>query len=245
MLTIREAMEAFVAGWVYTRRMERTITVGDFHGMPHLRFSGAPTMRKRPDEFMVLNKSADEVIRLVRGAFAEVPHLLMAFTNAPEETVIAYGRQNYHLNSREYLMAIDLASAGFSAPDYLAVGRVASEEERVWFNTPHGREVIPPRALGDERLGYYYVRFCDVLACEGRCAITDANDANIALIDSVYTAEAYRRRGLGSALMTAILANAAGRGAGYSVLVASEDGQKLYLTLGYEVLADMLVFEAD
>ena len=242
MLTIREAMEVFIAGWVYTRRMERTISVDDFHGMPHLSFSGAPTMRQRFDEFMILDVPADEVVRLVRGAFAEVPHLLTAFTNAPEETVIAYGRQNYHLESREYLMAVDLSSAGFSAPDYLAVGQVASEEERLWFNTAHEREVVPLHALADKRLGYYYVRFGDDLACEGRCAMTEAN---IALIDSVYTAEAYRRRGLGSSLMQAILANAAARGAAYSVLAASEDGHKLYLTLGYEVLADMLVFEAD
>ncbi|MBZ0288693.1 MAG: hypothetical protein K8I30_13835 [Anaerolineae bacterium] len=45
MLTIREAMAAFISGWVYTRRMERTITVGDFQGMPHLSFSGAPELR--------------------------------------------------------------------------------------------------------------------------------------------------------------------------------------------------------
>ncbi|MEO8610923.1 MAG: GNAT family N-acetyltransferase [Chloroflexota bacterium] len=242
MLTIREAMQAFVAGWVYTRRMERTITVDDFQGMTHLIFSGAPTMRQRFDEFMILDQPAEEVVRLVRAEFADVPHLLTAFTNAPEATVIAYGKQNYHLNSREYLMAVDLSAAKFSAPDYLAVGQVASEEERVWFNTAHEREVIPPRALGDARLGYYYVRFGDDLACEGRCAMTDKN---VALIDSVYTAQAYRRRGLGSTLMQAVLADAAVRGATYSVLAASEDGHKLYLTLGYEVLADMLVFEAD
>src|SRR6185503_11776142 len=119
MLTIREALEAFVAGWVYTRRMERTITVDDFHGMPHLSFSGAPTMRQRFDEFMILDKPAEEVVKLVRAEIADAPHLLTAFTNEPEETVIAYGKQNYHLNSREYLMAVDLRVAAFSAPDYL------------------------------------------------------------------------------------------------------------------------------
>jgi GNAT superfamily N-acetyltransferase len=242
MLTIGEAMAAFVAGWVYTRRMERTIAVDDFHGMARLSFSGAPELRQRFDELMILDRAADEVVGLARSAFAGIHHLLTVFTNAPEETVIAYGKQDYHLNSREYLMAIDLGEAEIAAPDYLAVGQVASEEERLWFNAAHGREVIPLHALVDERLGYYYVRFGDDLACEGRCAMTDNH---IALIDSVYTAEAYRRRGLGSALMAAILADAVSKGAGYSVLAASEDGRKLYLTLGYEVLADLLVFEAD
>ena len=242
MLTIREAMEAFIDGWVYTRRMERTITVDDFHGMPHLRFSGAPTMRQRFDELMILDRTAEEVVGLVRPSFADILYLLNVFTTTPEETVITYGKYNYHLHSREYLMAIDLRMAGITAPDYLAVAQVASEEERTWFNQAHGREVIPLRALGDARLGYFYVRFGDDLACEGRCAMTEKS---IALIDSVYTAGAYRRRGLGSTLMRAILADAAARGAVYSVLAASEDGHKLYLTLGYSVLADMLVFEAD
>ncbi|MBZ0288694.1 MAG: GNAT family N-acetyltransferase [Anaerolineae bacterium] len=191
---------------------------------------------------MILDREADDVVGLVRLALNEIPHLLNVFTTTPEQAVIAYGKQDYHLNSREYLMAIDLGEAEISAPDYLAVGQVASEEERLWFNAAHGREVIPLHALVDERLGYYYVRFGDDLACEGRCAMTETH---IALIDSVYTAEAYRRRGLGSALMAAILADAATKGADYSVLAASEDGRKLYLTLGYAVLADMLVFEAD
>lgn len=241
MLTIREAMEAFIAGWVYTRRMERTITVNDFHGMPHLRFSGAANMRQRPDEVMILDRAADEVVPLISDALASVPYVLNVFTTTPDETVIAYGKHGYYLHSREYLMVIDLRTAGITAPDYVAVGQVVTEEERLWFNAAHGREVIPPRAMGDERLGYFYVRFGDDLACEGRCALTD----EIALVDSVHTAETYRRRGLGSALMSAILADARAKGANYSVLIASEDGRELYLTLGYSVLADVLVFAAD
>jgi hypothetical protein len=50
---------------------------------------------------------------------------------------------------------------------------------------------------------------------------------------------------LGSALMLRMLVDAAERGATYSALVASEDGRKLYLTLGYQVLTDMLVLEPD
>jgi GNAT superfamily N-acetyltransferase len=242
MLTIREAMDAFIAGWVYVRGMERMIRVSDFHGMPYLRFGSAPGLADRPDELMILERAADEVVGLARPAFGEQPYRLNVFTTTPEQAIIDYGRLGYRVASWEYLMAVDLRTATISVPDHATARRVTSEAERLWFNGAHEREVIPARAMGDERVGYYYIRLGNDLACEGRCGMTDTQ---IVIADSIRTAEAYRRRGLGSILMKALLTDAAAKGTVYGALVASEAGRNLYLTLGYAMLADLVIFEAE
>jgi GNAT superfamily N-acetyltransferase len=234
-------MDAFIAGWLYSRQMERDIMiVSKSEAVLHLRFSAPPLMRQRPDEYMIFQASRDDIKRIIREADVDRPHLLTVFTNDPQATLDTYAQYHYLLFAREYLMAVALEPKRFSTAGDVVVRRVSSEAERQWFNRAREREVIPPHALGDPRLSYYYVRHGDLLICEGRCILTPDK---IAVVDSIYTAEAYRRRGLGAALMRTMLNDAAQRGAQYSALAASDDGRQLYLTLGYTVLADMLSLE--
>ncbi len=242
MLTTRAAMNAFIAGWTYSRALERKVTVSDFHGLKQVQFGDTPVLQSRPQEFLILDVPPDEVIRLLRPAVAQVPHRLSVFTDQPEDTLAAYAGYAYHLFMQQYLMAIDLTTTKLAPVEGIAVERVTSEEARRWFNYMRQREVIPPSVLNDARMSCYYIRFGDDLACEGRCIFTPDN---IAVIDMIYTSDAYRRRGLGGALMLKMLLDAAEYGAAYSALVASEDGRKLYLTLDYQVLADLLVLEPD
>lgn len=242
MLTIREAIDAFIKGWVYSRRMEREITLLQFGAITRVRFGEAANVRSHFDEFMIHEMPAAEVLALLQDEVS-TPHLLSVFTTEVETSLAAYAAYHYHLRAHEYLMALKLPGENLPSAADVPIDRVTTEAERQWYNTVHEREVIPPRALGDSRIGYYFVRIDDELACEARCILTPEN---VALIDSVYTADAYRRRGLGSANMTKILNDAAAQNnVAYSVLVASEDGRKLYLTLGYQVLADMLILELD
>jgi GNAT superfamily N-acetyltransferase len=242
MLTIREAMDAFIAGWAFSRAVERKVTVSHFHGLRRVQFGNTPVLKSRPDEFMILDVPPDEVIRLLRPTVADIPHRLSVFTDQPEDSLDDYARHNYHLFMQEYLMAVDLTASNFSTAEGVPVERVASEEARAWFNYMRQREVIPPHTLNDNRMGCYYIRFGDDLACEGRCIFTPEN---VAVMDMIYTTEEYRRQGLGSALMLKMLVDAAERSAAYSALAASVEGRKLYLTLGYQVLSDMLILEPD
>jgi GNAT superfamily N-acetyltransferase len=242
MLTIRQAMEAFIAGWGYSRSMERQITVSDVGGLTRVQFGHNPLLKPRPDEFMILDVPPDDVMQVIRPTFATIPHRLSIFTQQPDETLAAYTRYGYHLYMNQYLMAVDLHEATFIAAEGVVVESVDSEAKRLWFNRKREREVIPARALNDPHMGCYYVRIGDDLAAEGRYMLTPEN---ITVMDLIYTTEAYRRQGLGSALMQRMLIDAAGRGSPYSALVASDDGRKLYMTLGYEILSDLLVLEPD
>lgn len=61
------------------------------------------------------------------------------------------------------------------------------------------------------------------------------------IVDRILTNPDFRRRGLGGAVMSALAAEALSRGARNGLLIASEEGQYLYGTLGWEPVASVLI----
>lgn len=59
--------------------------------------------------------------------------------------------------------------------------------------------------------------------------------------DRIVTEPAHRRRGLGGAVMTALVDGGLAAGATHGVLVASPEGRLLYEALGWERVADVLI----
>ncbi|MEO3815264.1 N-acetyltransferase [Plantactinospora sp. B24E8] len=62
-----------------------------------------------------------------------------------------------------------------------------------------------------------------------------------AVADRIETTPAHRRKGLASAVMGALANSAIEEGVEHGILIASEDGQRLYLTLGWQPVADVLI----
>lgn len=71
-------------------------------------------------------------------------------------------------------------------------------------------------------------------AARGRLVLQGA----LVAFDQIETEEAHRRRGLGSAVMQALGAEAISRGAERGILVATPAGRALYASLGWELLSD-------
>lgn len=71
----------------------------------------------------------------------------------------------------------------------------------------------------------------DVLAAQGQVGLVGTD----VVFDRIGTVAAYRRRGLGTLVMTALAERAAQRGAREALLVATVDGQALYERLGWSV----------
>lgn len=117
----------------------------------------------------------------------------------------------WQIQSPGYLMARPAAAAPVAPPD----GYVAS------VDLEHGAHVI---------------RFADATgqtAAVGRVALNGAT----AVFDRIETLEPHRRKGLGTALMSALDGLAAQAGVSERLLVATEAGRALYLSLGWQVLA--------
>lgn len=84
--------------------------------------------------------------------------------------------------------------------------------------------------------GAHVIRFADATgqtAASGRVVLNGA----CAVFDQIETLEPHRGKGLGTALMSALDALAAQAGCAERLLVATEAGRALYLTLGWQLLA--------
>ncbi|TCC45927.1 N-acetyltransferase [Kribbella pittospori] len=71
----------------------------------------------------------------------------------------------------------------------------------------------------------------------GRMAVVGED----AVADRIETDPAHRRRGLGSAVMASLVETAAAQGAKRGILIASIDGLRLYRSLGWKVVADIII----
>ncbi|MFJ8789396.1 GNAT family N-acetyltransferase [Streptomyces sp. NPDC102462] len=75
------------------------------------------------------------------------------------------------------------------------------------------------------------------VAARGTIAVVGAD----AIADRIETDAAHRRRGLGRAMMSALAEAAVTQGARTGLLIASEEGQRLYSSLGWRHEADVLI----
>jgi len=71
----------------------------------------------------------------------------------------------------------------------------------------------------------------------GRMAVVGED----AVADRIETDPAHRRRGLGSAVMASLVEAAAAKGAKRGILIASIDGLRLYRSLGWKVISDIVI----
>jgi GNAT superfamily N-acetyltransferase len=62
-----------------------------------------------------------------------------------------------------------------------------------------------------------------------------------AIADRIATMPTHRRRGLASAIMSSLASCAIKEGAEHGILIASDEGQRLYTTLGWQPVADVLI----
>lgn len=96
---------------------------------------------------------------------------------------------------------------------------------------------ISVEAADDDRVLLAKVRAGGVVAAEGQLSIVGTDAA----ADRIITDEAHRRRGLGRAVMGALVGAARERGAVTGLLVASAAGRHLYESLGWSVVAGIVV----
>jgi GNAT superfamily N-acetyltransferase len=117
----------------------------------------------------------------------------------------------------EQLMTVGLEGR---TPDAPAVGRVELDDDGL-------RALV--RVVDGDRT-----------AAEGQVALVGTD----AVLDRIRTADAYRRRGLGTVVMHALEAWAVDRGATRGLLAASVEGQALYARLGWGPAGSMLTLAA-
>ncbi|WP_242613376.1 GNAT family N-acetyltransferase [Herbihabitans rhizosphaerae] len=202
---------------------------GPSRGLPVAEESrgGLHVLIGKPDrhrETFVLDADSDpdSLRRLAEDvADAAEPDWLTVPTTEPEAVkLIAKDAGLVPHGATEYLMSIDLADHPRSAaqPPYAVATGVDGQVITARVTHPSGGDAA---AAG-------------VMAVNGWDAVADR----------IETREEHRRRGLGSVVMSALVAEAVTLGAVTGLLVASQDGQHLYSKLGWIRHADILIFTA-
>ena len=229
--TLADTIDVFVRGWARTR--------GDASNVVE-RHAGAWYVRLRTpsgavhEEVLAPHGDAKGAVAFSRRRTLG-PHWLTIF-HGERDDLSGYVRQGYRLERAEALMTRDLDTSLPGPDDAVAVRRVSSHDERAWFDAWHRDSPVPP-GVHEGTVVQYAVQDADAPAARARAAV--AGDAVV--VDSVLTLPSHRRRGLASALMRRLLTDAREGGYARCVLAASADGEQLYASIGFDVVARMAV----
>ena len=235
------AWTIFIAGFTGTaqaRRLGRRFQAGPIEGV---RFAGDEERPREPfDEFFV--RACDPALALVAVTNARpvAKHYVTVLDDQPG-LVAAYERGGYRLSHSEDLMACDLGSyVGGDDGQPVMLARTKAEVEWLNANDPQGMHWIPADNAADPHMAHYAMIVDDLPVARGRNLHLDEAHG---YVSRVYTATAYRRRGLARILMRRLRADDAARGARWSVLTASAMGAGLYAELGYQTLGRIHILE--
>ena len=135
------------------------------------------------------------------------------------------------LSPRKVIAELEAAGLVVARPDETFMrcelaGHPAPEPPAGYVVEVTGGPVIGVRVLADGEV-----------AASGLMAVVGKD----AVAHRIETAEAHRRRGLGSVVMGALTTEALGGGAETGLLFASTDGVHLYRRLGWEKISDLVV----
>lgn len=237
---LRSAVAEWVEGWTASRGVAAVERAGSWR-VPF----GHPD---RWAEFVVpLDDEArsvrDERLAAVLAEAAEVGSLgdrvwVSVVTHDAADVAAAGARAGFEVRSaEESFMGVDLAGHAarrVPAPYELDVAEAGAAAGRVPSAAPPGPV---PVLRASAWVGEGHEGEGDD-AATGRAAITSAGAC---VLDRVETDDAHRRRGLGGAVVHALVDEARRRGATRGLLVASTDGAGLYESLGWTRLASVVV----
>lgn len=101
-------------------------------------------------------------------------------------------------------------------------------------NSLVSRRVVREAHIADDTIRHY---LCYAGQTPVTCATTAIHANGLATIWNVGTRQAYRRMGFGATIMRGLLDDLRAAGVGRTVLLASQDGLRMYESLGYRTLA--------
>lgn len=137
---------------------------------------------------------------------------------------------------------------GFNLPEPL---RIQLSGEKLMATKMEDHDVEPPlipdgfevktETKGDKSVVTVRCEETGALAARGRVVVTD----DVAVFDRIFTAQDFRRKGLGSFVMRALAAEAQDDDTEFGLLVSTNEGLQLYHYLGWATLGNVSVLGTD
>ncbi len=232
---LKATMRVVHAATAYTQRYVPGMSIDQVGPLRHVHYD--KPLWWNSDYFQAIEVQPEEAVQTIQD-FHPGPHILGVITADTAAAISSYTALGYKpmQGKAEPLMTKRLEESASERAHYL-VQQVETEDQRIFFNSvidaddPHGQ--MQPQELLDINLRFYFVEQDDQCVCTGK-AIQPF--AGAVVVEPLVTDEAYRRRGIASALMNQVHADAIEKGAMECVIMASPMGELLYSTLGYEVV---------
>ncbi|WP_433064633.1 GNAT family N-acetyltransferase [Dactylosporangium sp. CS-033363] len=211
MSDLRGLVTSWEQGWAASRDLPAALHVGGGLRVDSAQLGRDTEYFALDDDPAVLSDLAERVFAEPRVTWLSVP------TTDPDRTALALTSAGLVLlRSSEQMMTIDL-------------------------RTHPGNAVPPPYRLvlesGDACVSAAVFGPGDAWAARGYAGLA----GRVAVADKILTGPDHRRRGLAAAVMGALTGAAVERGAEQGILVASEEGQRLYAMLGWTPAAQVLI----
>jgi ribosomal protein S18 acetylase RimI-like enzyme len=198
--------------------------------------------RRHTDDFFIQGIAPDAALAAVR-AYNPLPQHYLLVVDDQLDTLTAYTAASYRLAFREYLMARSLGDLPPTDPA-VPVALVRDETEAAQVNAADAETEpwVRPGNREASNMRHYYTMQDGLIAARARAW---QPNPTCSYVTHVFTHPAYRRRGLARTVMLRLLHDDAAQGITTSLLVASEEGDLLYRSLGYIRLATLLVLEPE
>jgi len=234
-------MEAFGKGFSYTRSFTHPYECVFVGPLMIMRDAIVKKQDPRLEEIVVHGVPPKQADRLIceyappRFAVCAIEAMDADIEGVKEQ----YKAMGYRLRTREPLMVRDLSLPIPASPPNVV--RVEDQELATQVNrVARSRQILPTHLGLDNAPLRQYVALEDGEPVAWVRSI-EAGEA-FRWVSNLYVEPDYRRRGLASALMNAMLADDRRLGATHSVLLASNAGSQLYPTLGYEQIGLLQLF---
>lgn len=235
---IQNAWQAMIAGYGGVPFVQ--------HGATHLACAPAQGIRMAYqvdsptpcDDFYIANCEPNAAVVAIKSV-PPIANQYITVLNDRPDCVATYTALGLHHAYSEVLMACDVRQHVGTAPAY-EVRRATRADVQEWNALdPEGATWLHPLNVFAQHMGHYAVFEVELLVARGRSLRMASGYSYVSMI---YTAPAYRRRGIATALMQHILNEDYDVGVQLSVLLAAQSAVELYKQVGYTALATTHVF---
>lgn len=241
---IDAAIETFAGGWCYTRSFTHpyvatrlTPQVLQLHDAPR----SNPNADVRRDEFVCFGCSPTEALEIsasvAKGNFA----ICFVLPAGVDDTEVRkeFKALGCRLGATEAFMDNTLTPIEATEP-IIPIVRIADQAHADAIGKAWRRKQILSRDIGNENAVHRVYTIHDGEKFIGSCGSIRVGDAS--WISSLYVDAAYRRKGLGTALMTRVMSDDREQGINKSVLLASHTGALLYPKLGFAQIGTLYIY---